>query len=100
MSIVSKKLRESARGQDCTLRLAGICNFNPETTVLCHLPCGHKGAGMKSPDNIACFGCSACHDVIDGRVKGDYSMSDLLRAIAETQLIWISTGLMVIKGAA
>lgn len=100
MIIISKKLRESARGQDCTLRLAGICNFNPETTVLCHLPCGQKGMGMKSPDNIACFGCSACHDAIDGRTKAEYSASDLLRAIAETQLIWIRMGLMVIKGAA
>ncbi|MBC7213069.1 MAG: DUF1364 family protein, partial [Pseudomonas sp.] len=32
MRVVSKKVRESARGQDCTVRIPGICNFNPETT--------------------------------------------------------------------
>lgn len=34
----SKALRDSARGQCCTLQIPGICNSNPETTVLCHLP--------------------------------------------------------------
>lgn len=28
------KLRESARGQDCLVRLPGVCNRNPETVVL------------------------------------------------------------------
>lgn len=46
--IVSKKLRDSARGQDCALRLPG-CRHNPEYTVLCHLPVGMRGVGMKSP---------------------------------------------------
>ncbi|MCY1305708.1 putative nuclease YbcO [compost metagenome] len=97
--VVSKKLRESARGQDCTLRLAG-CRFNPEYTVLCHLPVGQKGIGMKSPDLFACFGCDHCHGIIDGRIPGEFTHADLLRAMAETQLIWIRDGLLVVKGAA
>ena len=28
-------LRKLARGRDCQIRIAGICNFNPETTVAC-----------------------------------------------------------------
>ena len=65
-------LPESARGQHCTIRLPGICNANPETVVLCHLPnTGLSGVGMKPNDLLACFGCSACHDVIDGRVQTD-----------------------------
>lgn len=62
-------IRRAARGQDCTLRIPDVCNFNPETTVLCHsnrLADG-KGMGIKAPDTEACFGCSACHDVLDGR---------------------------------
>lgn len=62
-------IRKSARGQDCTLRIPGVCNWNPETTVLCHsnsLADG-KGMGLKAPDTEACFGCSACHDVLDAR---------------------------------
>lgn len=99
--IVSKKLRDSARGRDCTVRLPGVCNFNPDTTVLAHLPCGSRGVGMKSPDLIAVFACSGCHDAIDGRVRGvDVGEGDLLRALAETQLIWFREGLLTVKGAA
>jgi hypothetical protein len=99
MRVVSQKLRDSARGKDCTLRLVGVCNFDPATTVLAHLPCGQKGVGMKSPDNLAIYCCSACHDRLDFRVKGDdIDARDLLRALAETQADWIQSGLMTIKG--
>ncbi|MDN2710629.1 DUF1364 family protein [Janthinobacterium sp. SUN118] len=66
---VSTPIRRAARGQDCTLQLPGICNHACETTVLCHsnyLADG-KGMGLKAPDTAAAFGCSACHDVLDGR---------------------------------
>lgn len=62
-------IRRAAKDQDCTLRIPGVCNYNPATTVLCHsnfLEHG-KGLGLKAPDTEACFGCSACHDVLDGR---------------------------------
>lgn len=64
----STPIRRAARGQDCTLRLA-VCNFDPDTTVLCHsnFLADGKGMGMKAPDTAAAFGCSACHDVLDGR---------------------------------
>jgi len=61
-----QKLRDSARGEDCTLQIHPYCNSNPETVVLCHLPSG-SGMGQKSPDWFAVYGCSACHDIIDGR---------------------------------
>ena len=61
-----QKLRDSARGEDCTLQIHPYCNGNPETTVLCHLPSG-SGMGQKSPDWFAAYGCSNCHDIIDGR---------------------------------
>lgn len=65
-------IRKAARGQDCTLRIPGVCNWNPETTVLCHSPFldSGRGMGLKAPDEEACFGCSACHDVLDRRVPG------------------------------
>ena len=65
---VSTPIRRAARGQDCTLRLA-VCNFDPDTTVLCHsnFLADGKGMGLKAPDTAAAFGCSACHDVLDGR---------------------------------
>ena len=61
-----QKLRDSARGEECTLRIHPYCNGNPETVVLCHLPSG-SGMGQKSPDWFAVYGCSACHDIIDKR---------------------------------
>lgn len=97
--IVSKKLRDSARGQPCTLRLPG-CGFDDGTVVLAHLPCGQKGMGMKGPDQIACFACDHCHSVLDGRRKGEITEGDMLRALAETQLIWLRDGLLTVKGVA
>src|SRR5450830_438699 len=65
----STPIRRAARNQGCTLGLAGICNFDPATTVLCHsnFLADGKGMGLKAPDIAAAFGCSACHDVLDGR---------------------------------
>lgn len=98
MRVISQKLRDSARGKDCTLRIPGVCNFNPETTVLAHLPCGQKGMGMKGPDLVAVFACSACHDLLDGRTLGEVAADDLLRALAETQMTWIAEGHIKIAG--
>jgi hypothetical protein len=60
-------LTELARGQDCTFRVPGVCNRNPETTVWCHSNESEhgKGVGCKSHDPHGAFGCSACHDWYD-----------------------------------
>lgn len=97
MRVVSQKLRDSARGQTCTLRLNG-CGFDDGTVVLAHIPCGQKGMGIKGPDIIACFACKSCHDAIDSRSRGIVTEGDILRALAETQLFWIRNGLITIKG--
>lgn len=61
-------LRQQAKGRDCQIRLPGVCNGDPETTVLAHLNGG--GMGMKRSD-LACgaWACSACHDAVDGRTQ-------------------------------
>lgn len=97
MNLVSTKLRNSARGRDCTVRLVGICNFDTETTVLAHLPVNQKGMSIKSPDLFAVFACSCCHDVIDRRRPERADAADLLRALAETMLIWLKEGLITVK---
>ena len=67
------KIRESARGEDCAIRLPGICNFNRETTVWAHGngSAAGKGIGMKANDLLGAYACSACHDVYDRRVPTD-----------------------------
>ena len=89
--IKSKKLRASARGEDCTLRLA-CCNGNPETVVMAHIGL-NGGMGSKCGDNMAVFACSACHELIDSASKSAYA-ADKLRALEETQQVWIDNGLM------
>lgn len=98
MRVVSKALRDSARGRSCTLRLPG-CGHDDGTVVLAHLPCGQKGVGMKSPDQMAVFACHSCHAQLDGASRWDIPAQDYLRALAETQAAWLREGLMKIKGA-
>lgn len=63
-------LRKLAQGQNCMIRLPG-CNHDPATTVLAHYSlAGYTGMGMKSDDfAFGAWSCSACHDLVDGRVK-------------------------------
>lgn len=73
---VYKKLRDSARGEECQLRIYPYCNGNPETTVLCHIPSG-SGFGQKSPDWFAVYACSSCHDIIDSRCKSEFTQEEI-----------------------
>jgi len=60
-------ITQSARGEQCQIRIPGVCNHNPETVVFCHAngSAAGKGIGMKSPDILGAYGCSACHAVVD-----------------------------------
>lgn len=91
-------IRQSARGEECTLRLPGICNFDLETTVLAHLPSRLKGMGTKSADIHGVYACSCCHDAIDGRMRSGLSRDEIkaamLDALIETQLRLIEKGLL------
>ncbi len=99
MGIVSQKLRDSAKGQECTLRIVGTCNHDPETTVLAHLPSAVAGKATKSDDWHAAFACSACHHALDyhAMTNGDVAYYSL-RALQCTQKIWRDKGLIVIAG--
>lgn len=90
----STPIRRAAKNQECTLRFP-VCNFDPSTTVLCHsneLSDG-KGMGLKAPDTAAAFGCSACHDVLDGRAprpdgfSRDLMMAQFYEGVAQTHRI-------------
>lgn len=95
-------IRKSAKGEECTIRLPMVCNYDTSTTVLCHsneLADG-KGMGLKAPDTKAAYGCSACHDVIDGRRPRPEGLSYELmialfqEAIAQTNRILKRKGLL------
>ena len=96
MKIVSKKIRNSARDEDCSLRLINICNGNPETTIFCHVNTVFKGVGIKSPDLFGVYGCSSCHDALDGKAKSAVDPQDILDAMVETQMKLVEKGLITI----
>ena len=79
------KITQSARDEQCQIRLPFICNGNPATTVWCHAngSAAGKGIGMKAPDYLGAYGCNACHDVVDGRRRTDMPRSELRAAFAD-----------------
>lgn len=99
---MQSKITKAARGEDCTVRLAGICNFNNETTVFAHIGGVRfrKGTASKVSDMLGAFCCSSCHDAIDGRIKTSYSALELKLAhyegCFETQLLLLDEGVIKI----
>ncbi|KYQ95335.1 hypothetical protein AWY96_18310 [Serratia plymuthica] len=78
------KLTKEASGRDCQIRIPGICNFMPETTVLAHYRmAGTCGGAMKPDDTQAAWACSSCHDAIDSRTKTEYTRDELRLMHAE-----------------
>ena len=73
-------LRKEARGRGCTVRIPGVCNFNSETVVLAHIRvAGVSGMGLKAPDLLGAWACSACHDECDFRTHKSGLSRDELR---------------------
>lgn len=97
------KYTKSARGKECTIRIPGVCNFNNETTVPCHL--NGAGMGIKHSDVHFAYGCSDCHDAVDGRntPKDEYGCNRYhveeishmhLEGVIRTQIIMIKEGVL------
>lgn len=69
----SKAVRDSCRDKPCALMLADQCS-STDTTVACHIPeRGNGGMGTKPSDIFIADGCDACHAILDGRVKSNYT---------------------------
>lgn len=86
-------LRKHARGRGCQVRL-DCCNFDPETTVLAHvrLP-GVSGMGLKSPDLLGAWACSACHEFAD-RHHDDATQRAFYEGVLRTQAQLIREGVV------
>jgi len=81
------------------VRLIGICNHNPETTVLAHIRMpGISGIGMKADDLLGAWACSSCHDAIDRRshtnLDRDYVRLAHLEGMARTITILRKEGIV------
>jgi hypothetical protein len=88
MRIASRKYLAASRGQPCSLRIVGVCNGDPETTVPAHILDRHSGRGIKASDISVADSCSACHAKFDGQAGEPLSHEDwlfyALRGLQET----------------
>ena len=97
----SNKIRASAEGEECQVRIPGVCNFDNATTIPAHI--GHGGGtGMKASDLEIAYCCSSCHDVIDDRVNSIQFTRDAILVMgfegaARTRKILVSKGLIAVK---
>lgn len=89
--IKSKKIRDSAKGESCTMRLVGICDKDPAKVSLCHVNSFRKGVANKSHDIHAYYGCNSCHRQ---ETANKVDASDILRAMIETQDRLVQKGLI------
>jgi len=88
------KLRLLARNRECQIRLPGICNHNPETTVLAHYRmAGLSGMGMKAPDICGSWACSNCHTYVDTH-RDDSTARAFLEGVLRTQAALIGLGIL------
>ena len=95
---MGKKIRNAARGRNCTLRLDG-CKNDTATTVFAHAPSIDNGMGLKQArDFWGAFACQHCHDVADGRIENMTSLALIcqrwLAGVYETQKQLIEEGLI------
>ena len=89
------KITLSARMESCALRLPGVCNFNPATTVWAHsnelLGGKAKGKKLARVDHIGAYACYACHMTYDGQAKRpdgmaiDFVRTAFARAMVESE---------------
>lgn len=86
-------LRKYARGQNCQVRLA-CCNHDNATVVLAHFRLiGISGLGLKSPDIIGAWCCSACHTYVDTH-KDDATQLSFSHGVFRTINALIEDGLI------
>lgn len=97
------KIRKSARGQICLVRLPGICSYNPEETIAAHKNGG--GISLKSHDIHSARCCAKCHAVVDSLPRSNM-VEDLEQAkqllyfyegILRTQMELLKEGLITVK---
>lgn len=64
-----QRIRDSARGEECAVRIVGACTHDPAHTIWSHAPlqAAGKGRGWKSIDLAGAYCCTACDAVIDGQ---------------------------------
>lgn len=92
-----KKIQASARGEECTVRLPGICSHNPETVVFAHLNGVRFGHGVGKKTKWGAYSCHACHMELDRQttiLEKDYVKLCHYEAVIETLDKLVEKGLI------
>ena len=87
----NRRLLDLAQGMPCLLRVPGICNRDPGTTVAAHSnwACHGKGMARKASDAYSCWSCGACHSWLDqGPAPKATKQMAFMRAHADQVLLW------------
>lgn len=79
-----QRIRDSARGEDCAVRLPG-CPCQPDMTIWSHYrgSAGGKGLSLKAGDRAGAYACTYCDAVYDGQRQRPDGMTK-----AEVDLAW------------
>lgn len=92
---------KEARGQECQVRLEGVCNGNPETVVAAHSNqyIHGKGGALKAHDCFVAWACSDCHRELDTSNRLSYEEKCNLwqRAFERTLLAALEQGILRVR---
>ena len=102
--IRSRKVLDSARGQQCSARFPGICNGDSSTVVFAHLngAAFGKGMGVKAHDVLGFHACADCHSYYDvghgtkAWIDDAAMLECVLSAVCETWVRLIRSGVVVV----
>lgn len=73
----SQAIRDSAKGEECTVRIPGVCRGGTEHTIWSHAPLGAagKGLGLKALDLAGAYCCTACDACVDQAAGRGFDVS-------------------------
>ena len=94
------KITEFARGQECLLRLPGVCRGGTDSTVWAHSNryADGKGLGKKADDRNGAPACYWCHAVYDRQAPRPAGMSLAFVETAFTRAMQIAAGMLKERG--
>ena len=71
------RITESARGEECLVRIPGVCRYDPAYTIWSHCRQGAagKGRGKKAVDLAGAYACTSCDAVYDGQMPRPKGMT-------------------------
>lgn len=93
-------IRKASAGQDCTLRIPGVCRSDPAYTVGAHLRIFNLAGMAQKPDDLFIVdACDRCHDALDRRGSAaGITAEDILMAFIFTLRRRRAAGLITLKG--